>query len=159
MVLVIGKIWDSVFICQQFTMWKYFVDAKYFFTCSFSVNFFYWESRRDSSFTAIKSLIQFLLHMLKFESIARWHHHLKPWVKSCFQNFAVSFFTQSLVSDRCFIFHPIFHFGPLFNFSPNHLRPLFHFSPNHSFSRPLFHFSPKIWRRRLILLLHHFLIF
>ena len=45
---------------------------------------------------------------------------------------------------RCFIFHPIFRFGPLFHFSPNQ-RPLFHFSPNRSFSRPLFHFSPKIW--------------
>ena len=74
--------------------------------------------------------------MLIFDNIARWRHHLKSLVRVMLPKF------------RCFIFHPILRFRPLFHFSPNHLRPLFHFSPNRSFSRPLFHFSPKIWRRR-----------
>ena len=60
----------------------------------------------------------------------------------------VSFFTQSFVLDRCFIFHPIiwdrcFIFHPLIRF-----QTVVSCFTQSSVSRLLFHFSPKIWRRQ-----------
>ena len=104
--------------------------------------FLMWESLRDFSFYGhLMPLLIFLLHMLIFDNI--WRHHLKSLVWVMLPKFRFSFFTQYLISDCCFIYHPTFHFGLLFHFSPNHLWPLFYFSPNRSFSRPLFHFSPN----------------
>ena len=106
-----------------------------------------WESVRDSSFTAIYCLYSFLLHMLIFDNIARWRHHLKSLVRVMLSSFC------------CFIFHPILRFRQLFHFSPNLLfvtvvsfftrsfENVVSFFTQSFVSRPLFHFSLKIWQR------------
>ena len=120
---------------------------EFFFICN--IHLYFWPYRNFGLLVFCFVIIFWL--KCKYIILAYW---FRPYGPARFRNSVVSFFTQSFVSNRCFIFHPIFRFGALFHFSPNHLRLLFPFSTNHSFPDRCFIFHPKfgggkIWTSNL----------
>ena len=97
--------------------WKFTSQKLYFF-----LNYNVGSPSGLPLFDHLRSVFLFHLHMLIFDNIVRWRHHLKSFDSSQASaiNSVVSFFTQSFVSDRCFIFHPIrdrcFIFHPIVRF-------------------------------------------